>query len=73
VGGSTITSSANNVTGLTIKGAVSQSANLQEWQDSSGAIVAYLDASGNFSATNVTAGSGSGADAVLTNFMLGGM
>ena len=73
VGGSTITSSANNVTGLVIKGAVSQSANLQEWQDSSGAIVAYLDASGNFSATNVTGGSGSGADAVLTNFMLGGM
>ena len=70
-GGSTITSSANNVIGIIVKGAVSQSANLQEWQNSTGTVVAYLDASGNFNATNVSGGGG--ADAVLTNFMLGGM
>lgn len=72
-GGSTITADTSSTKGLVIKGAASQSANLQEWQDSSGNVVAYLDAAGNFSATNVTGGGGSGADAVLTNFMLGGM
>ena len=72
VGGSTITSSTNSVIGLVVKGAVSQSANLQEWQNSDGDVVAFVDALGNFTATNVTGG-GSGADSVLTNFMLGGM
>ena len=55
-GGSTVVTSDAGVTGLIIKGSVSQSANLQEWQDSTGTVVAYVDASGKFSAVNVSGG-----------------
>ena len=69
VGGSTITSSGNAVIGVIVKGAASQSANLQEWQTSSGTVVAYVDASGNFTAVNVT-----GAQTqFLGSLLLGGM
>jgi hypothetical protein len=34
--------------GLVVKGAASQSANLQEWQDSTGSALAYVDAAGVF-------------------------
>lgn len=70
-GGSTITSSAASVVGLAVKGAVSQSANLQEWKNNSGTTLAYVDASGNLVANTVT--SSGGSDAILTNLMLGGM
>ena len=42
-----------------VRGAASQSANLQEWQNSAGSIIAKIDASGNLTATNFT-GSGGG-------------
>lgn len=45
-GGDTITSSTSSTIGLVIKGATSQSANLQEWQDSSGTVIAKIDANG---------------------------
>jgi hypothetical protein len=47
-GGSVITSSSASVVGLTVKGAPSQSANLQEWKNSSGTVVAYVDINGKF-------------------------
>jgi len=56
-GGSIITAGTSSTKGLVVKGTTSQSANLQEWQDSTGTVVAYVDPSGNFSATNVTGGS----------------
>ena len=69
-GGSTVVTSNASVTGLIIKGSVSQSANLQEWQDSTGTVVAYVDASGNFSAVNVAGGGSTGFEG---NLLLGGM
>lgn len=47
-----ITPTANTTRGLVVRGAASQSANLQEWQNSGGTAVATVDASGNFSANN---------------------
>ena len=41
-----VTSSAAAVKGVIIKGAASQSANLQEFQDSDGAVLAYIDGVG---------------------------
>jgi hypothetical protein len=70
VGGSTVTTSGANVTGLVIKGSVSQTANLQEWQNSTGTVVAYIDASGKFSAVNVSGGGESGFTGSL---LLGGI
>lgn len=64
--------SASTTKGLVIKGAVSQSANLLELQDSSGNVVAYIDAAGNLTATNVTGGSDS-SSGFVGNFLLGGM
>ena len=69
-GGSTITSSGTSVIGVVVKGASGQTANLQEWQDSSGTVVAYVDASGNFSAVNVAGGAEGGFAGSL---LLGGM
>ena len=43
VGGDTITASASTVKGLIIKGASSQTANLQEWQLPNGTVGAYVD------------------------------
>lgn len=45
-GASTITSSAASVKGLVIKAAPSQTANLQEWQNSSGTVNSYVDKDG---------------------------
>ena len=53
-GGETITSSAASVKGLVIKGASSQSANLQEWQNSSGTAVAYVTPAGGLVDTKLT-------------------
>jgi len=68
VGGSTITASTSSTKGLIVKGAASQSANLQEWQTSNGTVVAAISANGTFSSLNATE-----VDTTATNFMLGGM
>jgi hypothetical protein len=47
---------SNTTKGLVIKGAASQSANLLELQNNAGTVVAYIDASGNLTANNVTGG-----------------
>lgn len=70
-GGSSITLSTD-VIGLAIKGVVGQTTNLQEWQDSAGSVLAYVDAAGNFSAVNISGG-GSGTVGFEGNFLLGGM
>ena len=46
-GGGTITASSAASKGLIVKGYASQTANLQEWQNSSGTVLAYINASGN--------------------------
>jgi len=69
-GGSTIQTSASTI-GLIVKGAVSQSSNLQEWQDKDGTVLASIDASGNFTAVNVSGGGGSAG--FEGNLLLGGM
>ena len=56
--------SASSTKGLVIKGASSQTANLLELQNSSGTIVAYIDASGNITTNNVS-GSLTGGSYVL--------
>lgn len=48
VGGSTITPASSSTVGLTIKAAAGQTANLVEFKNSSGAVVAYISASGAF-------------------------
>ena len=55
-GGSTITASGATVKPLVLKGFASQTANLQEWQNSSGTVLAKIDASGNATLANVTLG-----------------
>ena len=47
VGGDTVVASGAAVKPLILKGAASQSANLQEWQDSTGAVVASVSPTGN--------------------------
>ncbi len=61
-GGQTINTGAVATKGLIVKGAASQTANLQEWQNSSGSAVASISASGVFTGngsglTNLPAGS----------------
>lgn len=50
-GGSTIQVLASNVKPLVAKGALGQTANLQEWQKSDGTVVAYIDPNGVFSSS----------------------
>lgn len=45
-GASTITASAPSIKGLVIKGATSQTANLQEWQSPAGTVNSYVDKDG---------------------------
>jgi hypothetical protein len=45
-GGDTITTSSASVKGLIVKGSASQTANLQEWQNSSGTLLASVNPSG---------------------------
>lgn len=47
-----ITVGAATTKGLVIKGAASQSANLQDWQDSSSTVLAKIDSAGNATATS---------------------
>ena len=48
-GGDTITSSTASTIGLIIKGAASQTANLQEWQNSSGTTISWVNSTGGIS------------------------
>lgn len=73
-GNNTLTSSLGigvsgnpNQKGITIRGTTSQAANLQEWQNSSGTILANIDASGqaSFKSTTLTASSSGGSSLTL--------
>jgi hypothetical protein len=48
-----VTATGATLVGQVIRGAASQSANLQEWQNSAGTIVANMQAGGNLKASNV--------------------
>ena len=54
---------------LTVRGAASQSANLQEWQDSAGTVLAEVDNAGNISGNNISFGNGT---TQTTAFEVGG-
>ena len=58
--------------GLIIKGAASQSATLQEWQNNSGTALASVDSAGNISANSVSAGSVSPTTLYTNNWFTGG-
>jgi hypothetical protein len=49
-----VQSSIATTIGLIVQGATSQSANLQEWQDSSGGILSLIDSGGDFIHTSAT-------------------
>jgi hypothetical protein len=51
VGGDTILPSAANVVGLNVRAAAGQSANLQEWRNSSNSVRTWIDANGNLNTT----------------------
>jgi predicted transcriptional regulator len=53
-GGETITSATSSTKGLIVKGAASQSVNLQEWQNSAGTVVASVSAAGAIVDTKLT-------------------
>lgn len=50
-GGDTLTPSGAAVVGLNIRAAVGQSANLQEWRNSSNTVRTWIDANGNLNTT----------------------
>jgi hypothetical protein len=54
VGGDTVVASGAAVKPLILKGASSQTANLQEWQDSTGAVVASVSPTGNIVGSGMT-------------------
>jgi hypothetical protein len=54
VGGDTVVASGAAVKPLVLKGASSQTANLQEWQDSTGAVVASVSPTGNIVGSGLT-------------------
>jgi len=53
-GGETITNATASNVGITVKGASSQSANLQEWKNSSNTTVASLSVNGTFTTNSVS-------------------
>lgn len=53
-GGSTITISSGSVKGIVVKANASQSANIQEWQNSSGTALAYVNPTGGVVDTVLT-------------------
>jgi hypothetical protein len=53
-GGETITSATSSTKGLIVKGAASQSVNLQEWQNSAGTVLASVSAAGGIVDTKLT-------------------
>lgn len=58
--GTILTNTAQAATdkALVVKGAASQSANLQEWQNSSGSALSYIDSSGRLNLAPITSGTG---------------
>jgi hypothetical protein len=60
--GATLTSTAAGNKGLVIKGSASQTANLQEWQDSSGAVIASVSAVGRLDIVTAQTAARFGAD-----------
>jgi hypothetical protein len=54
VGGDTVVASGAAVKPLVLKGASSQTANLQEWQDSTGTVVASVSPTGNIAGSGLT-------------------
>lgn len=54
-GNETIVNGVSTNVGLTIKGAASQTANIQEWRNSSNAILARVSATGAFVAESISA------------------
>jgi hypothetical protein len=71
------TTTANSITignaahkGITVKAASSQSANVQEWQDSSGTAMSWVTADGKIYQQGTQVGSGSGD--LTSNFLLMG-
>ena len=63
----TVTNPTATNIGLIVKGAASQSANLQEWQNSAGTVLAKVDANGNITAANYT------MDPITAVLLFGGM
>ena len=63
----TVTSNASTNIGIAVKGTSTQTANLQEWQNSSGSILAGVTASGNiYTGSNTTLNNTSGYPAYLS-------
>ena len=60
---------ASTDVGLIVQGAASQSANLQEWQNSAGTVLAEVDNAGNISGNNISFGNGT---TQTTAFEVGG-
>jgi hypothetical protein len=67
VGGSVINASSASTVGLSIAGAVSQTADLQQWQDSNGNVITRVGSDGILHASGAQIGDYTGA------FLLGGM
>jgi prepilin-type processing-associated H-X9-DG protein len=62
-----ITIGASTTKGLVIRGASSQSANLQDWQDSSSTVLARIDASGNATAASFIKTGGTSAQVLMAD------
>lgn len=56
LGSATIYSSTAALIGVVIRGAASQTADLQQWQNSAGTVLAKVDASGNITGANLVTG-----------------
>lgn len=52
-----ITAGSSTTKGLVIQSAPSQSVNMQEWQNSAGTVLSYIDSNGNFNGQNVSSSS----------------
>jgi hypothetical protein len=62
-----INGASASYTPLTIKGTASQTANLQEWQNSGGTVLAKVDASGNVTAVKFVTSGGTSSQFVKGN------
>jgi hypothetical protein len=66
-GASRFNATTASITPLTVRGFASQTANLQEWQDSTGTILARVTATGNYSGTYYTSINGLGTLMIMAN------
>jgi len=69
-GGDTITAATASTKGLIVKGDASQTANLQEWQNSSGTVLAKVDSAGKIT-SNIQSSSAISEPLVLQNSATG--